>query len=198
MASYKFSEILNDLVDYFLLGDPHYLLQYKAERALPDDLLTEFTTQETGDQVVTDGILIPLSQVNNYPYTIIFNLDDDPPELLREGNDLQIRQDGYRLKVEHGRIYLFTMPYLRQFTKETVARLEQLQRAAIDISNGWYQVSILAGQTKQLSTFAGKNGEMLTHIVMEPTFEFLIKPVTGAPDYAGDINRSFAIRSDEY
>jgi len=148
--------------------------------------------------VVTDGILIPLSQVNNYPYTIIFNLDDDPPELLREGNDLQIRQDGYRLKVEHGRIYLFTMPYLQQFTKETVARLEQLQRAAIDISNGWYQVSLLAGQTKQLSTFAGKNGEMLTHIVMEPTFEFLIKPVTGAPDYAGDINRSFAIRSDEY
>lgn len=70
MKIYKFEEVLNDLADYFILGDPEYLLQYKEANNLPDDLLTEFTTQETGDIAVQQGVLVPLAGVENYPYTI--------------------------------------------------------------------------------------------------------------------------------
>lgn len=67
MAKYKFDEVLNDLMDYFILGDPDYLLQYKIAQGLPDDLLTEFTTKETGDDVVKQGVMIPMTGVENYP-----------------------------------------------------------------------------------------------------------------------------------
>lgn len=185
MALYKFTEILNDLVDYFILSDPHCLLQYKTTHGLPDDLLTEFTTQDTGDVVVEEGIIIPLARVNNYPYTIYFNLTNDTPELLKPGNDLQVRQDGYCLKVESGRIYLFTMPYLRNFTADAVAKIAQLQRATVEVPNGWYEVSVLGGQTLQ------EDG-------LEPTFEFLLKAVPAKPVYAGDIGVAYDIDCDVY
>ncbi|WP_295117471.1 hypothetical protein [uncultured Chitinophaga sp.] len=184
MAIYKFNEILNDLVDYFLLADTQLLLDYKQQHQLPDDLLTEFTTEETGDRVVQQGIMIPLARVNNYPYTIIFNLSGTPV-LEQDGNDLQLRKDGYILRVQHGRIYLFTMPYLRRFTSESPLNIARLQRATIELENGWYEVSVLGGQLKE--------GEDL-----EPCFEFLLNWVEEQPEYKGDISGSFSIDADQY
>lgn len=181
---YKFDEILNDLMDYFILGDPNCLLTYKNENTLPDDLLTEFTTKETGDKVVEDGIIVPLSGVENLPYTIYFNLSDTTPELLKDGNKLQVRQDGYCLKVENEEIYLFTMPYLRKFTEEQIENLKKFRKATIKLENGWYSVSVLGGQTLQQSS-------------LEPTFEFIIKKSIGKPKYSADISYSFEIQTDE-
>lgn len=181
---YKFDEILNDLMDYLILGDPNCLLTYKNENTLPDDLLTEFTTKETGDKVVEDGIIVPLSGVENLPYTIYFNLSDTTPELLKDGNKLQVRQDGYCLKVENEEIYLFTMPYLRKFTEEQIENLKKFRKATIKLENGWYSVSVLGGQTLQQSG-------------LEPTFEFIIKGSIGKPKYSADISYSFEIQTDE-
>lgn len=47
MPVHKFNEVLNDLMDYFILGDVDCLMKYKIENDLPDDLLTEFTKEET-------------------------------------------------------------------------------------------------------------------------------------------------------
>ena len=179
---YKFDEILNDLMDYFILGDPNCLLTYKSKNNLPDDLLTEFTTKETGDKVVEDGIIVPLSGVENLPYTIYFNFSDTTPELLKDGNKLQVRQDGYCLKVENGEIYLFTMPYLRNFTENKVEDLKKFRKATIKIENGWYSVSVLGGLTIQQSE-------------LEPTFEFLIKPSSARPKYSADIAYPYKIET---
>jgi len=181
---YKFDEILNDLMDYFILGDPNCLLTYKNENNLPDDLLTEFTTEETGDKVVEDGIIVPLSGVENLPYTIYFNLSDATPELLKDENKLQIRQDGYCLKVENEEIYLFTMPYLRKFTEDQIENLKKNRKATLKLENGWYSVSILGGLTNQQTE-------------LEPTFEFIIKPSKDKPKYSADIAYSYAIQIDE-
>lgn len=180
---YKFDEILNDLMDYFILGDPNCLLTYKNEKNLPDDLLTEFTTKETGDKVVEDGIIVPLAGVENFPYTIYFNLSDTTPELLKDGNTLQIRQDGYCLKVENEEIYLFTMPYLKKFTEDQIENLKKFKKATIKLDNGWYSVTILGGLTIQQSE-------------PEPTFEFVIKPSIDKPKYSADIAYSFEIITD--
>ncbi len=74
MSIYKFTEELNDLMDYFILADPFTLLDYKKKNNLPNDLITNFTTTEYGDEVVRGGTMIALSGVQNYPYTIYFNL----------------------------------------------------------------------------------------------------------------------------
>lgn len=179
---YKFEEVLNDLMDYFILGDPHCLLDYKKQLALPDDLLTEFTTKETGDKVVEDGIIVPLSGVENYPYTIYFNLSGAIPELLKEENQLQVQQEGYCLKVENEEIYLYTMPYLRKFTEGQVENLKKYRTANIKLANGWYSVSILGGLTVQ-------------HSGLEPTFEFVIKPSMGKPEYKANIAYSYRINA---
>ncbi|WP_433812276.1 hypothetical protein [Flavobacterium johnsoniae] len=197
MAVYKFDEVLNDLMDYFILGDPDYLLQYKIENDLPDDLLTEFTTEETGDQVVEEGVIVPMIGIENYPYTIYFNLSDETPELLKAENEVQHQRDGYYLKVVNGRIYLYTIPYLRDFTETKVGLLKKYKHASIELPNGWYSVTILAGLTKQLlevETVSGKTEEFES---MEPTFEFVLKPSAEKPEYTADFTYSFKVEIDE-
>jgi hypothetical protein len=191
LRPYKFEEVLNDLMNYFILGDADYLLQYKAEQHLPDDLLTEFTTQETGDDAVKNGVLVPITGVENHPYTVYFNLSDDTPELLKPENELEHRQDGYCLKVTSGRIYLYTMPYLKLYTAERLIVLKNHKHATIDIPNGWYSVSVLAGFTKQSAHIENINGESEILESMEPTFEFLIQQVFDQPEYTADFNYQF-------
>lgn len=194
MAVYKFEEVLNDIMDYFILGDVDYLMQYKIENDLPDDLLTEFTTKETGDQVVEEGVMIPMIGIENYPYTVYFNLSDDIPELLKPGNNLQHQRDGYCLKVMNGRIYLYTIPYLRNFTIETIDVLKKFKQATIELPNGFYSVSVLAGLTRQKIEITTESGEMASIQEMEPTFEFLIKSSVEKPDFTADFNYQFQVQ----
>lgn len=192
MAKYKFDEVLNDLVDYFILGDPEYLLQYKTQHQLPDDLLTEFTTEETGDRAVEQGVLIPMVGIENYPYTIYFTIGEEA-ELLKEGNQLQHKRSGYCLWINNGRIYLYTVPYLRNFTEERIVALKKYKQATIELPNGWYSVTILGGLTKQTFEITKVDGEHATSESMEPTFEFLLTPAAEKPAYSGDFMYTFEI-----
>lgn len=193
MLLHKFDEVLNDLMDYFILGDPDYLLQYKIQHKLPDDLLTEFTTEETGDQVVEQGVMVPMIGIENHPYTIYFNLSGETPELLKPENEIQHQRDGYCLQVVNGRIYLYTIPYLRNFTEATVEALKKFKNATIELPNGWYTVSILAGLTKQWIEIETVSGEMKGFESMEPTFEFVLKSSAEKPDYTADFNYQFKV-----
>ena len=47
---YRFTEVLNDLVNYFILGDILLLEDWKRANDLSDDLAMEFTTNESGRQ----------------------------------------------------------------------------------------------------------------------------------------------------
>ena len=192
---YKFEEVLNDLMDYFILGDPDYLLHYKNAHGLPDDLLLEFTTQESGDLAVSEGVMLPLSKVENLPYTVYFNLSEGQPELLKEGNELQVRQAGHCLRVESGAVYLYTMPYLRSYTDATVARIKQHRSATISLPNGWYAVEVLGGLTKQTTELINVNGDRVSFEELEPTFEFLIIPSKDRPEYTADLNYPYQINS---
>ena len=101
---YRFTEVLNDLVNYFLLGDILLLEDWKQANHLSDDLAMEFTTNESGDRIFAEGIVIPMTGIENYPYTILFNLSGDRPELCKERNRLQLRKSGYSLKVDHNMV----------------------------------------------------------------------------------------------
>ncbi|MCH5718778.1 hypothetical protein [Niabella hibiscisoli] len=201
MSIYRFSEVLNDTLSYFLLGDLVALNNYKKTHNLPDDLATEFTTRESGDQVVADGVMIPLSDVANYPYTIIFNLSETP-ELLKPGNQLQLRQSGYILKVESGSIMLFTWWILNNFTDERIAEKIQFARAnqlpIIELENGWYKVEILGGQIVQSTEITNQQGQKSVLSGLEPAFEFLISKTGSKESCTADIFRSYKLGSDAY
>lgn len=196
MPIYKFDEVLNDLMDYFILGDPDYLLQYKRQHNLPDDLLTEFTTEETGDRAVEQGVIVPMIGIENHPYTIYFNLSENVSELMKPENVLQHKREGYCLKVNNGRIYLYTIPYLRDFTEAKVEALKKYKQATIALSNGWYTVAVLAGLTHQLTEIETATGEIEKIESMEPTFEFILKPSAEKPEYTADFNYQFRVDAE--
>lgn len=171
----QFNEVLNDLYSYFLLADMSVLKDYQQQNQLSNDLAHTFTTTHYGDEVVNNGTMIALAGIENYPYTILFNLKDTPI-LLQENNQLLIRENGYIVKVESGKLTLFTWRVLQNFDDkmlDDIANHQPYPRPSIELANGWYQIDILAGIINQ-----------------ERTFEFLIKP-TDNPKCTADVFRSF-------
>lgn len=171
MASFIFKEVLNDLMDYFLLSDLNNLLAYKSEQHLSDDLIHEFTTNQSGDDVVQQGVMIALAGIDNLPYTILVKTENEKSEFTAQQHRLIHCQSGYVLQVKHKQIRLFTMPYLKKFTALTLDKIEQLKAVKINLENGWYTVNIYAG-------FLQISGEeqaciefILEHVDQQPLFQ---------------------------
>lgn len=187
---YEFTEVLNDLIDYFLIGDIYLLKKYKEENALSDDLASEFVSNDSGDIAVQNGIVIPLAGVENHPYTIIFNLSGEAPELLQPESRLQHRRGGYILRVENREVLLFTWRILQNLTDAAIEALQKRYREPgrprIDIENGIYDVEIFGG-------------EVLRGDDYEPALEFVLKKTerTGTTQEV-DINYRFAIDNATY
>ncbi|ALX15347.1 hypothetical protein P350_28175 [Burkholderia cepacia JBK9] len=184
---HEFSEVLNDLIDCFLVGDLLLLKRYQETHRLSDNVAAEFTTGDRGDNAVLDGIVIPLAGIENHPYTIIFTLDDATPELLKAGSRLQHRRGGYVLRVEHRSAMLYTWRILERFTDETVnallARYREPGRPVVELDNGWYDVEVLGGEVPRNGWF-------------EPAFEFVLKKADARGDASKvDLGYSFAIDS---
>ena len=186
--SNKFTQVLNDTIDYFLLGDIKLLRDYKNKKGLSNDLATEFTSNESGDEIVTDGVLIPMSKITNQPYTVLFNLSDDTSEFENEENNLIYKKEGYILKVENNKVILFTWWILNDYSDEKVEELfenpAKWNKPFVEIENGWYDVEILGGFTKQ------KSGEDYD---FEPTLEFKLTLKEKKGDFKGIVNESFEL-----
>ena len=186
MSIYKFNEVLNDTINYFLLVDILNLNNYKIQNNLSNYLANELTTNKSGDEIIEKGILIPMYGIENYPYTIIFNLSNEIPELLKEENQLQIRQNGYILKIESGNLMLFTWWILNDFTEEKINKLLELykqhNKPLIEIEKGWYEVEILGGLT------------ITDEKELEPTFEFIIKQTNKPADFKADASKLYYLK----
>lgn len=130
-----------------------------------------------------------MSDVENYPYTILFNLSGDTPVLCKEESRLQFRRSGYSLKVDNNMLVLFTWRILEQLTTEKVGMLvdyyRQNKRPMIELPNGWYNIEVLGGETMQDADY-------------EPTFEFVIQPADGEKPVKADMNLSFRIDRSTY
>lgn len=160
----------------FLLSDIEVLKQYQQQNQLSNDLVYEFTTINYGDEVITNGTMIALAGIENYPYTILFNLNDTLI-LLQENNELFLRENGYLINIQSGKLTLFTWRVLQNFDDkmiDDIANHRPYLRPSIDLKNGWYQIDILAGI-----------------IDREKYFEFLIKPVN-EPKCTADVFKSFS------
>ncbi|WP_175716121.1 hypothetical protein [Burkholderia anthina] len=185
---HEFSEVLNDLVDYFLIGDVLLLKRYQETHGLSDNLASEFTTNDSGDNAVLEGVVIPLAGIENHPYTIIFTLDGDAPELLKPESRLQHRRGGYVLRVEHRSIMLYTWRILERFTDDSVnallARYREPGRPVIEIDNGWYDVEVLGGEVPRNGWF-------------EPAFEFVLSK-TDEPGDAAQVDAGYRFAIDSH
>lgn len=186
---YKFTEVLNDLINFFLLGDVQLLEEWKKGNNLSDNLAMEFTTNESAEAAVCNGIILPMAGIENYPYTIYFDLGNETPELLGRESRLQFRHGGYSLKIANKKLMLFTWRILEQFTADKVDDLirDYLHRRKpiIELDNGWYSIEVLGGETLQNDEY-------------EPTLEFIIRRTDGQVAEKVNINESFTIRSSTY
>ena len=127
----KFGECLNDLRDWFLLGDPERLSLFQSSEGLGPNLVEAFTQTDAADKAAALGVLVPMTGIANYPYTIVFTIvqeENGGPSVLFESdettsagessattnntNNLQLSRPGYLLEVVSSKIILFTMPYL--------------------------------------------------------------------------------------
>ena len=188
---YEFVGVLNDLVDYFLVGDVLLLQRYKEENCLADDLASEFVSGDSADKAVRDGIVIPLAGIENYPYTVIFSLSGDVPELFKPESRLQHWRGGYVMRVENRSVLLFTWRILQNFTRPAVGtlldRYRSQGRPMIEIENGFYDVEVLGGEVLREGSY-------------EPAFEFVVtkKAENGCVASQTDINYRFSIDSRTY
>lgn len=124
---YRFTEVLNDLVNYFLLGDILLLEDWKQANHLSDDLAMEFTTNESGDRIFAEGIVIPMTGIENYPYRLMLK---DYPDVMDIGQMCEAlgvsTKTGYKLlkdgKIEYlkiGRAYRIPKAHILRYLKIT-------------------------------------------------------------------------------
>lgn len=186
MPIYKFEEQLNDLVNYFILGDPDLLYEFKESNNLPDNLVTEFTTNESGNRAVEEGVMIPLAGIDNHPYTVIISIAEDQVELLKYQNLIVHKKEDYIIYIKNECIFLYTMPYLRRFDKQMISSLKQHRKASVNLPNGWYSVDVYVG-------YLSNDSEDSKFRYEEPTIEFSLHPHDEKPTYKGNINYLFSL-----
>ncbi|MCA9572641.1 MAG: hypothetical protein KC656_32600 [Myxococcales bacterium] len=153
----RFTEVLNDFFDLWVLADPEVLTRFQGEERLSDDLVDAFTRGDTVDRALAEGVLLPMSGIVNQPYTMVFRRADEGSVFGATGADLQVERHGYGLRVTSGVVGLITVPYLRRWNDEGRARL----RAAVDVGvrqaasvdSGFYAVSVLGGMVADGATF---------------------------------------------
>ncbi|MEZ4322601.1 MAG: hypothetical protein R3F61_34360 [Myxococcota bacterium] len=153
----RFTEVLNDFFDLWILADPEVLTRFQQERGLSDDLVDAFTRGDTVDVALAEGVLLPMSGIVNQPYTVVFRRPDERSVFDATGAELQVERRGYGLRVTSGVVVLITVPYLRRWNEEGRARL----RAAVDagvrqpvrMDSGFYAVSVLGGSVADDATF---------------------------------------------
>jgi hypothetical protein len=125
-----------------------------------------FTTGDSGDLAVHEGVILPLAGIDNLPYRILFTLDQGTPALLEPGSRLKHRRSGHVLRVENRALMLFTWRVLQHFTNKTLgdllARYQEPGRPIIELDNGLYEVEVLAGA-------------LVRDGLYEPAFEFVLK-----------------------
>ena len=183
----QFTECLNDTWDYFFLADPINLLKFQEENNLSHDLISEFTANDSGELAAEKGIIIPLSGVNNYPYNIFFQVNSELSVFNDKKNDLQFKKPGYLLEVTNNEIYLITIPYLKNWTKDTGLQnlISNGIRPKVQLENGLYSVTILGGDTFQESGW-------------EPTLEFVLNKEKDIQFNVEDLNFMFSVSSKDY
>lgn len=182
----KFTECLNDTWDYFFLGDPTCLSNYQMKHHLSDDLIHEFTTNDSGDKAVEQGVVIAMAGIANYPYHIVFQIDEAKSIFDNEKQELQFKQEGYILEVVNQEVYLMTLPYIKNWSEGKEKLISNGIRPRVELENGYYTVEILGGETWQEEGW-------------EPTIEFNLQKKETPPKFeVEEVYFLFKIQSKEY
>lgn len=181
----EFTEVLNDLIDYFLLADIRALREFCRREDLPLNLAEELTTTDAAERAIAAGALLPIPGVENLPYTVAFVTAPDTPGLDEPGARIVHRGEAYALRIDHGSLELFTWRILEDFTDDSVedllARYARSAGPRITLENGWYRVDVLAGWLAPADD-------------SQPAFEFVLTKVDERPTSTNiDLDRRYPL-----
>ncbi len=177
----RFVGAVNDTYDWFILADVANLNRLQQQHQLGSDLLEVLTTTDIGDEVVEQGVMLPLMGIANLPYTILFNLGEI--SAFTQANVAPTHQQyGYVIEVISGQLHLFTVPYLQDWSKRSPNLIElakQQLRPSVQLANGWYSVTVNAGDIE---------AEECTSVI-----EFCLQPMPQQPAFTADVSYQFAL-----
>ncbi len=92
---------------------------------------------------------------------------------------------------------LFTWCFLNDFNEEKANELmstpEKWNKPFFELENGWYNVQISGGFTKQKSEYKNKNRDTIIDLDFEPTFEFIFTQKNRKSDFKANVNESFEL-----
>ncbi|EKE69455.1 hypothetical protein [Gallaecimonas xiamenensis] len=137
-----YDEVLNDLYDYFFVADLDNMARFKEAQDLDDDLLSPLVSSEQGDRIVEQGVMLALPGITNRPYHLLFK-HGAAATLAAPGNQVIHHKGGYLLEVTSGRVHLFTVPLLMDWSGRRA--FVQDNKPSFALPKGHYRVEVLAG-----------------------------------------------------
>ncbi|MEM9192057.1 MAG: hypothetical protein AAGF12_22990 [Myxococcota bacterium] len=178
-----FEEVHPEFYDGFVLAEPAQVERFRVKNGLPANLLSEFTSRESGDEVMKQGVMIWMGGIGPDYYDIVFSNAEHPPFLSREGHRIVLTAEGYVTNVVDGCLHLFSLRYLEDFGPAAIAsiekRAEDSNRPRYELTPGRYGLAI----------FGGFHGTHRT-----PVYEFHFQRDPEA-EFSGEVNLAFGFES---
>ena len=121
----------------FLLADPYALEAYQIKHGLGENLQTSFTTTSHGDNVIKQGAMICLSEIQNEGHSIFFNFTGQSQMADFPDSNKVRHLSRYTLSVIRNSVSLLTWPYLEKFNQAAIEQIMRLSSSAKpgDVSN---------------------------------------------------------------
>ena len=155
----------------FALVEPARLSEFFEGNAEGQDLLTQFTTTERGEQVLGEGIVIPLLGITPGFYRLIVRQTSEPSTLGKP----QITSRGWVLGTLSGKLILCGLGYLSCWDAEHFAHHRIL------LEPGWYEVEI---QARLLEATEGAE---------EGVYELILTKVPERPAFTASTTQSLSL-----
>jgi len=154
----------------FVLLDPARLDDAFDGDAEGEDLLDLFSTTGQGDEIVRDGVAVPVMGVDAGYYTVIVRHAADPSPWPVP----QIASAGWVLGSETGSLVLTGAGYLRNW------RRQHRHHRRVAVVPGWYRFEI--------------RGYLLTHHHDDDAaYEFVLTPTAGRPPFDARLDHGFGL-----
>jgi len=119
----------------FALVEPARLSEFFEGKAQDQDLLTQFTTTPLGEQVLKDGIVVPLLGITPGYYRVTVRQASESASIANP----QVASLGWVLRTITGKLIVCGLGYLTQWNSE------HPEHRHIEIEPGWYELQIQAG-----------------------------------------------------
>ncbi|NHZ40524.1 hypothetical protein [Massilia aquatica] len=168
-----------------IIFDPERLQHYYSGIEAGTNLYRKFTTTEDGDEVVKQGILVPIMGINDSTYPVIVRMADE--ESLIPEDLIVLSNSAFPLHVK-GRAVIADMEVLMDW----------------DVGPGWQDIAISPGlysvAINGFRKIVEDKAAVYGYVVAKYGFEVVLTPTNALPECTGSLTKDMQVNAlpDEY